>query len=92
METQVFNPNSVIFALEQLVSQFEQRIQSLDSAKALGATIVMHQFYVKHHGQAKHALDRVLAGKYGICERCSKTIESRRLKFRLTVTTCLACT
>jgi len=41
--------------------------------------------------QAEHALERLDAGTYGICERCGKQIAKARLEAFPTVTLCVSC-
>jgi len=41
--------------------------------------------------QVERALDRLSAGKYGICEDCDEAIATERLKFRPEATRCVGC-
>lgn len=41
--------------------------------------------------QIRHALDRLAAGDYGICEHCGKHIDSNRLNAVPEATDCAAC-
>jgi len=41
--------------------------------------------------QVERALDRLNAGKYGLCEDCEEPIATERLRFRPEATRCVAC-
>jgi len=39
----------------------------------------------------EHALQRIKEGKYGICEKCGKPIQEKRLKIFPSATLCIKC-
>jgi RNA polymerase-binding transcription factor DksA len=41
--------------------------------------------------QVERALERLSAGKYGVCEDCDEPIATERLKFRPEATRCVGC-
>ena len=46
-----------------------------------------HDLLAQYH----HAIERIDAGQYGICERCGLEVEARRLEAVPQATTCAAC-
>ncbi|HEX8923973.1 MAG TPA: TraR/DksA C4-type zinc finger protein [Patescibacteria group bacterium] len=49
------------------------------------------QFLTKQIVQIRKALTRVRIGKYGVCERCGKMIDTDRLAVRPETTICIDC-
>jgi RNA polymerase-binding transcription factor DksA len=50
------------------------------------------KFLSKQIAQMRIALTRIKIGKYGICEKCGKIIDTDRLAVRPDSTTCVKCT
>ena len=48
-------------------------------------------FVKKQLVQLRKALTRIKIGKYGICEKCGKMIDTDRLAIKPEVTTCIKC-
>jgi DnaK suppressor protein len=65
-----------------------------------GATIAFERQQVdalvrqtrQHLAEVDSALERVVEGTYGLCERCGEAILTARLEARPTARTCVACT
>jgi RNA polymerase-binding transcription factor DksA len=49
-------------------------------------------FVNKQIVQLRKSLTRLRIGKYGICEKCGKMIDTDRLAIKLDATTCVKCT
>jgi DnaK suppressor protein len=54
-------------------------------------TEIKVNFLKKQGIQLRKALTRIKIGKYGICERCGKMIDTDRLAISPEVTTCVKC-
>jgi RNA polymerase-binding transcription factor DksA len=54
----------------------------------LGALIEQAE---RHVADVRAALDRVAAGRYGVCERCGRPIPPARLEARPVARTCVGC-
>jgi len=69
--------NSLEDDLEEQVGHFDSEVKS--------------SFISKQIVEFRKALTRIKIGKYGICERCKKPIDTDRLAIRPETTKCLAC-
>ncbi len=49
------------------------------------------QEIIHHLGRIDRALGRLRKGKYGLCEKCGKPIDAKRLEALPTATLCMAC-
>jgi DnaK suppressor protein len=64
-----------------------------------GATIAFERSQVtalieqarRHLEELDHALERLRAGSYGVCERCGTSISAERLEARPVARTCISC-
>ena len=54
-------------------------------------TEVKVKFLAKRLAQLRKALTRLKLGKYGICEKCGKMIDTNRLAINPEATTCIKC-
>lgn len=63
--------------LEEQVGHFESEVKA--------------SFVKKQIVEFRKALSRIKIGKYGICERCKKTIDTDRLAIRPETTLCMSC-
>lgn len=71
------NDNSVESDLDEQVGHFEAEVKT--------------SFVKKQLVQLRKALTRIKIGKYGICEKCGKMIDTDRLAIKPEVTTCINC-
>ena len=55
----------------------------------LGALIQQAE---RHLVEVRDALERLAAGRYGVCERCGGTVPAERLEARPVARTCVGCT
>lgn len=69
--------NSVEDDLDEQIGHFDTEVKT----KFLGRQII----------QFRKALTRIKIGKYGICEKCGKMIDTDRLAARPEATTCIKC-
>ncbi|MEV5966038.1 TraR/DksA C4-type zinc finger protein [Kribbella sp. NPDC051952] len=53
------------------------------------ATLVQH--VQGQLAEVEAAIERLMAGTYGVCERCGRPITTARLEARPTARTCIAC-
>jgi len=49
------------------------------------------KFLAKRLAQLRKALTRIKLGKYGVCEKCGKMIDTDRLAIKPEATTCIDC-
>ncbi|MDD4937736.1 MAG: TraR/DksA C4-type zinc finger protein [Candidatus Shapirobacteria bacterium] len=54
-------------------------------------TEIKVKFLAKRLAQLRKALTRIKLGKYGICEKCGKMIDTDRLAINPEATTCIKC-
>jgi len=54
-------------------------------------TEIKVKFLAKRVAQLRKALTRIKLGKYGICEKCGKMIDTDRLAINPEATTCIDC-
>ncbi len=65
-------------------SDLDEQIGHFDAEIKVG-------FVKKQLVQLRKALTRIKIGKYGICEKCGKMIDTDRLAIKPEVTTCINC-
>jgi len=53
-------------------------------------TAILKQLEIRFN-EVKAALARIAKGTYGVCEKCGKPIEEKRLKANPAATTCMSC-
>jgi DnaK suppressor protein len=74
--------------LRPLSADFSDRAQEVENDEVLerleASTATLQRQY-------DHALARLDAGQYGVCEKCGDTIEPQRLEVMPQATTCLSC-
>ena len=71
------NENSIEDDLDEQIGHFDVEIKA--------------KFLSKQIAQFRTALTRMKIGKYGICEKCGKIIDTNRLAVRPEATTCIKC-
>jgi len=71
------NHNSVESDLDEQVGHFEAEVKA--------------GFIKKQLVQLRKALTMIKIGRYGICEKCGKMIDTDRLAIKPEVTVCIAC-
>jgi DnaK suppressor protein len=68
--------------------------EDTDLAQALSdretTDILVHLLH-QNREQVEHALDRLHAGAYGVCEGCGRRIPAERLRFQPASTRCVEC-
>jgi RNA polymerase-binding transcription factor DksA len=69
--------NSLEEDVDEQISHFDNEIKT--------------KFLSRQIAQFRTALTRIKIGKYGICERCGKMIDTDRLAVRAEATTCIKC-
>ena len=69
--------NSLEEDVDEQIGHFDNEIKS--------------KFLSKQIAQFRTALTRIKIGKYGICEKCGKMIDTDRLAVRAEATTCIKC-
>jgi len=69
--------NSLEEDVDEQIGHFDNEIKS--------------KFLSKQIAQFRIALTRIKIGKYGICEKCGKMIDTDRLAVRAEATTCIKC-
>ena len=73
---------------KRLSADSEDRAIELENQEALE---VIESSDIREIRQIQAALKRITDGTYGICARCGKSIDPRRLKALPTATTCISC-
>lgn len=69
--------NSLEEDLDEQIGHFDNEVQV--------------KFLSKQIAQLRTALTRIKIGKYGICEKCGKMIDTDRLAIKPDATTCIKC-
>jgi len=62
-----------------------------DQIEEIGNILAVKQILEKKLESVNEALERIKKGVYGICERCQKDIELKRLKVEPAATLCSKC-
>jgi len=71
------NGNSVENDTDEQIGHFEVEVKA--------------DFIKKQLVQLRKALTKIKVGKYGICEKCGKMIDTDRLAIKPEITTCINC-
>jgi DnaK suppressor protein len=85
------NPKNNLDYVAEFHDVGDDETDNVSEVEQYSIDLSLEQTLEKSLRDVQSALDRLAAGKYGLCKYCQQPIDVKRLKARPTSTSCVAC-